>query len=243
MYDNGKTFPSSCRPLTPYPQLNSIACKVKQAGGESIQRIYFGATKFNLPNLYKRFPSLKKGICKTIGTHAFDLPIWRGEGKEGDVAVYGMKNGKREVRYIEKDCVEEGGNLKKWKVIFPRANGSGAIGEKLSTPVMGTPVMDTPVMGYTDTFCSFGAFDREAEAKACLKYVKSKFARACLGIKKVTQHNTKVAWEYVPLQDFTKKSDIDWSLPIKDIDKRLYEKYALSEEEIEFIEKNVREME
>lgn len=50
-------------------------------------------------------------------------------------------------------------------------------------------------------------------------------------------------WKYVPRQDFTDKSDIDWSVSIANIDKQLYKKYGLSEEEIAFIETNVKEME
>lgn len=65
-----------------------------------------------------------------------------------------------------------------------------------------------------------------------------------LGIKKVTQNNkTKETWSKVPMQDFTNKSDIDWSKSIPEIDQQLYKKYGLSQEEIDFIEKNVKEME
>ena len=46
----------------------------------------------------------------------------------------------------------------------------------------------------------------------------------------------------VPLQDFTEKSDIDWSKSISEIDKQLYKKYQLSNEEIKFIEDNVQPM-
>ena len=63
-----------------------------------------------------------------------------------------------------------------------------------------------------------------------------------LGILKTTQHNSKEVWKYVPLQDFTPNSDIDWSRSVREIDRQLYAKYDLSEEEIAFIEKNVREM-
>ena len=66
-----------------------------------------------------------------------------------------------------------------------------------------------------------------------------KFARAMLGVLKVTQDNKKMVWKYIPLQDFTDKSDIDWSVSIANIDKQLYKKYRLSEEEIAFIENNV----
>lgn len=64
-----------------------------------------------------------------------------------------------------------------------------------------------------------------------------------LGVLKITQHNSADKWEYVPLQDFTSNSDIDWSKPIPEIDQQLYKKYNLSSEEIDFIEAHVKEME
>lgn len=64
-----------------------------------------------------------------------------------------------------------------------------------------------------------------------------------LGILKATQHNTKATWRYVPLQDFTSASDIDWSVPISEIDQQLYKKYNLSAEEINFIETAIKPME
>ena len=63
-----------------------------------------------------------------------------------------------------------------------------------------------------------------------------------LGILKVTQNNAKPAWAYVPLQDFTPASDIDWSKSIHEIDLQLYKKYGLSDDEINFIETHVKEM-
>lgn len=63
-----------------------------------------------------------------------------------------------------------------------------------------------------------------------------------LGILKVTQNNAKPTWKYVPLQDFTPSSDIDWSKSVHEIDLQLYEKYGLDENEIEFIESHVKEM-
>ena len=63
-----------------------------------------------------------------------------------------------------------------------------------------------------------------------------------LGILKITQHNDRDKWKYVPLQDFTPNSDIDWSKSIPEIDRQLYVKYGLSQEEIDFIESHVKEM-
>ena len=76
-----------------------------------------------------------------------------------------------------------------------------------------------------------------------MKYVKTKFARTMLGVLKITQHNPASTWRYVPLQDFTSASDIDWSKSVHEIDEQLYQKYGLSENEVGFIETNVKEME
>ena len=75
-----------------------------------------------------------------------------------------------------------------------------------------------------------------------LKYVKSKFCRTLLGILKITQGNNRDTWAKVPLQDFTANSDIDWSKSIPEIAKQLYEKYGLTEEEVEFIESMIKPM-
>ena len=72
--------------------------------------------------------------------------------------------------------------------------------------------------------------------------IKSKFARGMLCILKTTQDITPEKWLYVPLQDFTPNSDINWNTSIANIDKQLYKKYGLTAEEIQFIETNVKEM-
>lgn len=63
-----------------------------------------------------------------------------------------------------------------------------------------------------------------------------------LGVLKTTQDLTPDKWKYVPLQDFSALSDIDWSKSIHEIDLQLYHKYNFSNEEITFIEENVKEM-
>ena len=98
------------------------------------------------------------------------------------------------------------------------------------------------MIGYTQSFISFGAFDSLTGAEACMKYIKTKFARCLLGTLKVTQDNPKNTWSNVPLQDFSENSDIDWTKSIKEIDAQLYDKYGLSYKEISFIEEKVSPM-
>ena len=111
-------------------------------------------------------------------------------------------------------------NLNYYKVYLSGAFGTGDYGEKISTPIIGEPGL-----GSTETFLSVGTFNTCEEAENLVKYIKSKFARALLGIAKSTQANTPEKWKYVPLQDFTNQSDIDWSGSIHDIDLQLYKKY------------------
>jgi type II restriction enzyme len=82
-----------------------------------------------------------------------------------------------------------------------------------------------------------GNFDEEESANALRKYIITKFARSMLGVLKVTQNGNKPVWRYIPMQDFSLSSNINWSTSIANIDRQLYKKYGLSQEEIDFIER------
>lgn len=153
--------------------------------------------------------------------------------------IIGRQNTKRTSLYFKKNYLLPPLNFKCFKLVLPSSNGSGTLGEVISGPFVGKPYV-----GFTETFVTFGNFESQCEAENSLKYIKTKFARLMLGTKKVTQgnKNSKV-WSNVPLQDFTPKSDIDWSKSISEIDQQLYKKYGLSEEEIKFIEEKIKPME
>ena len=128
------------------------------------------------------------------------------------------------------------------KVAVPASrNAGGMLGDKPAL-VTGYSLLLEPGIGVTQTFITIGAFETQAEGEACLKYIQSKFARVMLGILKVTQHNPRSTWKYVPSQDFTSGSDIDWSKSIPEIDAQLYAKYGLDADEIAFIESHVKPM-
>lgn len=148
------------------------------------------------------------------------------------------KTGKRAYRYIKREYLQNNRYLDSYNVIVPESNGTGAIGEVLSTPLIGEPLI-----GHSDTFLTIGAFSTKEEASNCMKYIKTKYARVMLGILKATQHNSPSTWKYVPMQNFTASSDIDWSQSVSEIDQQLYRKYNLSPYEIAFIEENVQSME
>ncbi|MEZ7281630.1 Eco57I restriction-modification methylase domain-containing protein [Limosilactobacillus fermentum] len=245
--DQNKDF-GNIGTFTPIPMLNSILKQVWNYPNTSSFKVLVssrGTFRFS-NNFYQDYPDasnkLGKGSGNMIVSNSFErLPnVFKTDGSidSGDVKLLGRLNNQRIYRYIQRKYILNNEYIDKYKVFVPEANGTGAIGEILSTPLIGAPLI-----GATDTFISIGPFDDEYEAKSTLKYVKTKFARTLLGVKKVTQHNPRSTWEKVPMQDFTSHSDIDWSKSIPEIDQQLYKKYGLSDEEINFIETKVQTME
>lgn len=231
-----------------YEELNGIKKKVTAFSTfDSFQQIVYSRTIYRLTDtMHKEHPEAitmqSKGHPYDMSTNIFSvLPMLFHDTKPDDgkdyIQIFGREGTARKYKWIRKDYVNTPENLYKYKIFVPKANGSGAIGEVITTPVIGQPVI-----GHAESFMSIGSFDSSAEAENCLKYIKSKFARCLLGILKVTPDNPPDKWKYVPMQDFTTSSDIDWSKSIHEIDLQLYRKYGLDEKEIEFIEAHVKEM-
>ncbi|WP_197682102.1 Eco57I restriction-modification methylase domain-containing protein [Phoenicibacter congonensis] len=231
--------------FTAFPELTSLNKKAGcKAEANSLASIIYTQIRFDLSALYADHPDMKNiigsgGKDRRFRNNIFDkVSLFQNHQSSDSIKVLGIQKNKRTYKYIDSRYVDfDHQCLSRWKVLVPRANGSGALGEVLSTPLIGSPLI-----GYTQSFIAIGSFDTELEAEACLKYIKSKFARTLLGILKITQDNDRGVWKYVPLQDFTSDSDIDWSQSVADIDRQLYAKYGLDDEEIQFIESHVKEM-
>lgn len=230
--------------FTAFDELRSVLERVEKLTEDSLSNIITNRGTYKYSNLaYTEQPDeMLKTADRRIAPSSFErMPKLFTEEKPNDkheyVQILGNIKNERCYRWLRRDYIAPVDNLEKYKVIVPKANGSGAIGEVLSTPLIGTPLI-----GYTETYISIGSTDSLSEAEAILKYVKSKFARTMLGILKVTQNNPKETWQYVPMQDFTENSDIDWSKSVHEIDLQLYKKYGLSDKEIAFIESKVKPM-
>lgn len=232
--------------FSPYEEMNSIMKKAApKSEKDSLMSIIYIQNKFDLDALYADYPEYRAiigsfGKDKRFRNNIFDkISVFTDvKSYKNDVRVLGVSKNKRQWKYIAMRYVDqEHANLTYWKVLVARVNGSGILGEPLSTPLIAAPNE-----GYTQTFIGIGAFKEKEEAENALKYIKSKFARTMLAILKITQDNNRDTWRMVPLQDFAPSSDIDWSKSIHEIDLQLYKKYGLNQEEIDFIEKNVKEM-
>lgn len=239
-YKNDQRFFGAIETFTTSAELNSILKKVLLHIDENktLSNISFVATKFNTDNLFKDFEEYQ-GHERRMSSNVLNFKCFHETKKENDILIYGNVNGKRTGKYIDESYVDmQDPNIGLYKIVTPKADGSGNFGEPLTNP----EILEKN-SGFTHTFLGIGGFEERTEAEACLKYIKTKFTRSLLGILKITQDLNADKWKYVPLQDFTANSDIDWSKSVHEIDEQLYQKYGLSENEVNFIETNVKEME
>ncbi|MBT1018265.1 Eco57I restriction-modification methylase domain-containing protein [Canibacter sp. lx-72] len=236
---------------TSFPELNSIVQKVKSAADFTswMQDIHL-QQKFNLEKLYEDYPEARSlvgssGRERRLTTGIFQqLEVFSDAPRsDRDLRILGLINNKRVWKYIPAKYISDHPNTFSYKVIVPKSNGSGSLGEALSTPLIGEPLIGEPLIGVTQSFITFGSYPSEEISARALSYLKTKMCRVLLGSLKVTQDNNQPTWANVPAQNFAEHLDINWNCTIKELDQQLYTKYALSEKEIEFIEKNVREME
>jgi hypothetical protein len=258
-HDNSQIF-GEIGIFTPFNELNSLLKKITPYTSEaSLSDIAVSGYSYHFTNLVhkdhpeflkttiivkgKETPLISKGheydlksnIIEKLPSIFFDnVP---NDGKEY-ITIVGRADNKRVSKFIRKDYINTVVNLYGYKLFLPKASGIGTFGEILA-PAM----IAAPGTGHTETFFSIGNFKTEKEAENLHKYLKAKFSRSSLSVLKRTQMLTPGSFKYVPLQDFSENSDINWSTSVANIDKQLYKKYDLSQEEIDFIESHVKEME
>jgi hypothetical protein len=233
--------------FTAYPELNSILHKVVESGATFIDGDVSSGRAYAFTQAMHDANPEASGTMSSdaqfrVSTNAFEqLAYLFHEIRPSDDSEYvqllGVIRNKRLFRWIRRDFISSPESFGKYKVAVPAANESTRLGQMAAPQVLG------PDVGVTQTFITIGSFDTGAEADACFKYIKSKFARVMLYVLKVTQHNPRSTWKFVPAPDFSSASDIDWTKTIPEIDAQLYTKYGLDADEIAFIEANVKPME
>lgn len=246
-HDNKKDF-GAIGIFTPYAELNSILKKIRSSADfKSMETIAISRTAYRLTEkMHEDHPEaisqLSKGHRYDMSTNILELlpQIFFDRAPDDGheyLKILGRLNNARVNKYIRKDYVDDVSDMDKFKLFIPEASGTGKFGETIAKPVLAEPYEVS-----TETFMDIGGFDTNEEAQNALNYIIGKFARALLGVMKATQHITPKSFRYIPLQDFTSHSDIDWSKSIPEIDQQLYRKYGLDEKEISFIESHVKEM-
>jgi site-specific DNA-methyltransferase (adenine-specific) len=158
----------------------------------------------------------------------YNLPPLSEKPVSGWNKILGLDGTKRVYRYIPLDYpIPKKELLNDYKLFINRNLGNGDFGEAFVLPVIAGPGELC-----TETFVQVGPFKNKAEAENALNYFTTKFFRALVGIRKQDQGASKAVYQFVPLEDFSKKIS----------DTELYHKYNLTCEEISFIENNVKPM-
>lgn len=120
--------------------------------------------------------------------------------------------------------------ITRWKIFISEAYGAG---ETFPHQILGIPILGEPPSVCTETYISIGPFENRTQTENAMTYMATKFFRALVMLKKLTQHASTKVYQLVPMQDFSKP----WT------DEELYAKYGLTDEEIAFIESMVKPME
>ncbi|WP_249111856.1 Eco57I restriction-modification methylase domain-containing protein [Prevotella melaninogenica] len=192
-----------------------------------------GATSF-VPlsrHMSKRKPfGVESNIIKT--------PNWHLEKQANDVSCIGKGLSRGFIPYSLVTNNTEAIEL--WKVLVPRANN---IGTELHDDNLNSEICP-PQSVCTEAYLFIGTGLQmdEKQATNTAFYMRTRFARFMHSLAKTSHDATSKTYRFVPLQDFTDQSDIDWTKSVDEIDKQLYAKYNLSKEEGDFIESKIKVM-
>lgn len=145
--------------------------------------------------------------------------------------VEGIKGGARRVSgFIKESSIKKKKDwIAKHKLFISKAFSANAV----NPPEL---IVAGPNVVCTETFLVIGPFSNKQSLERCHIYTKTNFFRTLLFFGRGTMQVSQDVFRFIPLQDFTAKSDIDWSKSIPEIDHQLYKKYDLVKGEIQLIE-------
>jgi len=191
------------------PRAVGILRKVLKAGEKSITEILTADTPFGIATNFDGFHDKKKS---------------------GDVALYYVRTGKRDIGFVPRNTITKNAALiDKWKVLVPEAGSDG--GQKIPDSVLGKPWLSPPPSASTQSFLAFWVASKD-EAQSLESYCRTKFFRHLVSLRKLTQHALRSTYSWIPIQAW----DRQWT------DKALYKKYGLTKAEADYIESVIKPM-
>ena len=208
------------------PRLAKIVSKIVSASDCSIEGLISSDTPFGIPT-------------NPTGSVKNRFSIYNEVGLNHKTLLYMMLNGNRVIKYINrKDIKKNADKIDFPKVFLPKAYGAG---ESFPHQILGKPEV-APGNSVCSQSYLYVAFPTSQEVNSFVKYIQTRFLRILVSAAKLSQDAMSKVYRFVPMQDFTTSSDIDWSKSIEEIDVQLYAKYNLSDEEISFIESMIKPM-
>lgn len=193
------------------PRSLAILKKVQSSGEPSLEEMVTGDTPFGLAT---NFSGFRKGAKPT----------------KGEITLYLTASGKRETGAVERSLITKNTHLiDHWKVLLPKAYGERGA---LPAVVLGPPLVAIPNSVCTQTYLAVGPFATQEAAESADSYVRTRFLRFLVSLRKITQDSLRSVYRWVPQQTW----DREWT------DEELFEKYGITEEEQAYIAEMIREM-
>jgi site-specific DNA-methyltransferase (adenine-specific) len=175
----------------------------------------------------KNYPTLSGQVSrqKPFGLRTFARPTGR-----GDVMLYANNSADT----VARRTIPTGSEMiDSWKVLTSMGYGEGGEARDYPRMIMGKPIVASPPSACTETYLVVGAYETKAEAENLATYLRTRFLRFLVGLRKNTQHITQDRFAFVPSMPMTKA----WT------DKKLYAHFEITQAEVAFIESIVRPME
>jgi site-specific DNA-methyltransferase (adenine-specific) len=201
----------------------SILKKVQEKRENSFSEVLQGGRFFGFHTSVK-WKNKNQGTIQTAdGKSTF--PVQSTQSKEFNVKVY-IAHG---ICWIGKhNIVKSQEFIDLFKVIIPRSGNPGST-------ILGKPKISEPNSCSSNTYVVATlplTINQENYADNVISYLHSRFLRFLVYLKTSTQDVPPKAYSFAPMQDFSEP----WT------DEKLYKKYGLTEDEIEFIERMIPPM-
>lgn len=189
-----------------------ILHKVVAAKEQSFEELVSGDTPFGLATNFSDYTQDAEPVGGQVRLYA----------NVGTTRVHGA---------MARDTVKKNTHLiDAWKLLLPVA-GSGREREKSGVDlVLGPPLIGEPGSVCTQTYLVAGPLNSKGEALSVESYLKTRFARFLVSLRKPAQHVFRSTYRWVPVQN--------WNQTWTDAD--LCEKYRITGDERDFIRSMIR---
>ena len=186
-------------------------------------------------------PSLSQKVYsrKPFGIRSFDKGFPAKPGR--NIRLFGSDG----ISYLSESDVPQNLELApKWKVIMSKASAehAGQTDKDGRKRIISRLEILEPGTICTESYLLLDVFDSKHEAENMKKYMRTQFVRFLISSILLTQNIVRDKFRFVPLQNLTEGSDIDWSKSVAEIDAQLYAKYGLTDDEVTFIESMIKPM-